>query len=619
MNPTPPQNNNRNNWWHISALIITICFAYLKILHAPFSSWDDGEYIISNSDVHGFSFEHISAWFSRFYIGNYHPLTMFSYAADFTLGKQEPLIYHLSNLLLHITNALVLYFFITRLQQNRVVALFTALVFALHPCQTESVSWIAERKTLLCCFFYFVAMYQYASYISKPTAGGIVLILLSGIAAMLSKGVGVVLPVSLLAVHLWMSSGINIKKFLPIFLPLLFAAVTLGTIAIMAQDSGKFLNLHPYSLTDTMLLAADAYTRYIIHLLLPVHLSVIYPYPAAIGSEQYACFLIAASILTLSVVAWRRKWIVLCGGILFYTVNIALVLQFIHFGEYLMADRYIYIAGVGVIFPLVFYTVTWLQKKEQKKGAIAFWSVIVLALNVGTFFRNNIWMSELAFTNSMLKEFPESAAAQYNVGALYLREGNYKEAELHMNKAVQLDPLSYKAWYNMGILYLKGNNINAALNAFNKSIELHQYPEAYFNRALIYMATGRSAAALADAEKVLETQPTNARAWYIKANSTEQLGNITSSIEYYSKAIFYEGTEPLFYLHRGLAYTNTGQYKAASLDIEKALRLDSSNATAYYYRGILKYKMGLPPCDDFRTAITKGYKAPHNVMQKLCN
>ncbi len=611
--------NNKNNWLHIGFLITTICFAYFKVLHAPFSSWDDGEYIVTNPDVHGFSLTNISDWFSRFYIGNYHPLTMMSYAADFTLGKQSPFIYHLSNLLLHITNSLILYHLITKLQQNRVVALFTALIFALHPCQTESVSWIAERKTLLCALFYFLALLQYATYISKPSRYKLLLLLLLGTAAMLSKGLGVVLPISLLAVNVWMNKSLNMKKSWTIFLPLLLAAITLGIVAIWAQQSGQWLNLHPYGVADTLLLAADAYTRYIAHLIMPLHLSVIYPYPQSIGHAQYFSLFIAAAVLTVGIIGWRRQWHILSGGILFFSVNIVLVLQFINFGEYLMADRYVYIAGVGIIFPLVYYPVNWLQKNRKHKVAIVFFTSISTTLAVATFFRNDIWMSELAFTNSMLKEFPESAAAQYNVGALYMRDGNNKEAEIHIAKAVHIDPLNYKAWYNMGILWLKENRINESLDAFNKSLQIHPHPEAYFNRALIYMGTGKSANALTDAEKVLETQPANARAWYIKGNCAEQLGEIGPSIDYYSKAIRYEDNEPLFYLHRGLAYTNTGQYGLAGADIDKALSLDNTNATAYYYRGILKYKSGNSPCDDFKIAIARGYAPPADVMQKLCN
>lgn len=160
--------------------------------------------------------------------------------------------------------------------------------------------------------------------------------------------------------------------------------------------------------------------------------------------------------------------------------------------------------------------------------------------------------------------------------------------------------------------------VNESLDAFNKCLKIHPYTLAYFNRALLYMGTGRPTLALADADKTLDAEPENARAWYIKGVCTEQIGNVTQAIAYYSKAITYEGTEPLFYLKRGAAYTNTDQYQLAVADLNKTITLDPTNATAFYYRGVVKYKTGQRPCTDFQSAIAKGYKVPEDVMKKIC-
>ncbi len=611
---------DRNKWIHTGILLMAVCIAYFKVLHAPFSTWDDNNYVLRNADIHGLGWDNVSGWFSRFYVGNYHPLTMLSFAIDYTIGKQDPRIYHFTNLALHVFNTIILYLLVIKIQKNSIVALFTSLFFALHPSQSESVSWISERKTVLCAFFYFLALLQYASYVAKPLPRKLFVIFLLGIAAMLSKAVAVALPFSLIAMHIWMNENFKIKKLWQVIIPLLLIGTVIGIVAIKAQSAGQFLNLHPkYNWWDIILLAAYAYVQYIVHLIIPVHLSVMYPYPDSIGLIQYLNLLIAAGIIALATIAWRKHWYILCAGILFYTANIVLLLQFVQFGDYLMADRYLYIAGIGIVFPMVYYPVTWLQKAGKQIIAVASCTCITIILSIATFLRNDIWMSELNFFNAILDAFPNSAVAQYSVGALYLTTGNFPEAEIHINQALILDPRNYVAWYDKGIICLRQGKVNESLDAFNKCLAINSYPDAYFSRALLYMGTDRPALALPDAEKTLETQPSNARAWYIKAYCLEQQGNTGFAIECYSKAITYENNEPLFYIRRGLSYTKINQNQSALDDLNKAIRLDPANGEAWYDRGITKFNSGQDPCNDFRTAIVKGYKVPAEVSEKLCN
>ncbi len=614
------KNNLENKWLHIGLLVVVIAVAYGKIFHAGFISWDDYEYVVHNKDIRDFGAEHIAAWFSKFYIGNYHPLTVCSYAIDYLFGGAQPFAYHLTNILLHTGNAIVLYFFINRLQPNRTIGLFVALIFALHPAQTESVSWVAERKTLLCAFFYLLALLQYAGYIIAPSSKKMAIVIVLGVAGMLSKGVGVALPLSLFAVDIWLKRDLRNRKVWLEKLPLLLIGIVIGIVAIMAQAAEKTLGMHAeHNLFNTILYAADAYVQYIVHLFVPVKLSVIYPYPQEAGWQEYLCLAVAIGILVLAVISWRKKWHMLCGGIVFYTVNIALVLQFIQFGECLMADRYLYIAGIGIIFPAVYYLFVWLQKITKQIVAAIAAGTLALVLLVMTFQRNDIWLSDLDFFTSILNTFPNSSVAQYSVGALYTRMGEYDVAETHLNKAVQIDPNNYKAWYDKGALHLRQGRVDDALEALNRCIAIKEYTKAYFSRAMLYEGTGKPALAIADAEKVLAEQPQNARAYYVKGDCLEQQGNIQASLDNYSEAITYEGTEPLFYIRRGLALAKMSRYPQAINDLNKAVSLNPNTGEAFYYRGIVKYRSGQGPCDDFNTALKHGYKQAADAIAQFCN
>jgi len=605
-------------WLHLAFLAAAILIAYSKIFHAGLAGYDM-EYVIENRDVSSINLENIAAWFSRFYIGNYHPLTIFSYAVDYMVGGQNPLIYHFTNLLIHACNTVVLYFFINRIQQNKTTGFFVALIFAVHPLQTESVSCIAERKTILCTFFYLLALLRYITYVHKPVFKNLALVCLFGIAAMLSKAVAVALPLTLFAIDIWLQRPLTGKKIWLEKTPLFVCAIVIGIIAIKAQEEGKFLGMHTgYNWFDAIIFAACAYVQYIVHLLAPVHLSVIYPYPAEIGFVQYLCLFIAIAILALAFIAYRRKWYILCGGIIFYSVNIFLLLKFIQFGEALMADRYVYIAGIGILFPAVYYPFVWLQKRSKEIIAVITGSCIAAAFLCMTFLRNDVWLSDFNFFSAILETFPGSVVAQYSIGGLYMRQGDFAEAEKHIDLAVQLDPGNYKAWYNKGALYLRERKPEEALDALNRCLALKDYPKAYFSRALLYQATGKPDLALADIEKTLADQPGNAKAYYIKADCLEQQGHINEAIDNYNKAIQYNSNEPLFFIRRGLAYAKTKQMAAAQNDLETAVALNPDNGEALYFRGLIKSRNGGNPCDDFRNALRHGYKQAQQALAGAC-
>ena len=144
----------------VTILVAAVIFTYLNVFNAGFISWDDAVYVANNPDIR--SFANASKWFSSFYMGNYHPLTMVSYAIAFMIGNTAPAQYHITNIILHAINSLMLYAFLNNRQGNRWVAFCVAMLLAIHPVQTECVSWVAELKNVLSGFFFIGSMWLYA-------------------------------------------------------------------------------------------------------------------------------------------------------------------------------------------------------------------------------------------------------------------------------------------------------------------------------------------------------------------------------------------------------------------------------------------------------------------------
>jgi tetratricopeptide (TPR) repeat protein len=240
---------------------------------------------------------------------------------------------------------------------------------------------------------------------------------------------------------------------------------------------------------------------------------------------------------------------------------------------------------------------------------------ILLAL---TFFRNTIWLNEINFWSAILGKFPDSAVAQYSLGAAYMKENDLERAELHMNNAVKCDPRNCKAWRNKGALHMRQGRTTEALKALNKSLEIFPFAKAYFTRAMLYHSLHSYALAISDADKVLEQQPNDARAYYLKADCEEQCGKSREALENLSSAIAYDDREPLFLIRRGLLQAKSGNMKAALSDLDKAVLLKPDNGELFYYRAVIRYSIGQDPCADLHQALKNGYGRAHEMLDKIC-
>ncbi|MBS1779524.1 MAG: tetratricopeptide repeat protein [Bacteroidetes bacterium] len=605
---------------HLSLLAAVVLIAYSSVFGAGFMSWDDPDYILHNTDIQTFTGETVKNWFTQFYIGNYHPLTLFSYAIDYLVGKQDPFQYHLTNIALHIVNAGLVYVLVNRIQQQKWVSFFVALLFAIHPVQTETVSWVAERKNVLYALFFLGSLICYAGYVIEDHRKLLVSTFILGLASMLCKPAAITLPFALIAVDIWMHRDLATSKIWLQKLPFIALSIIFGIVAVKAQKQGNFLDQHPeLGGLDTLLFAGYAYVQYIVNLFVPLRLSVLYPYPQSAGAIQIVYTLIAIAILVLGIIAYKKKWYILSGGILFYTVNIALVLQFVQFGEVLMADRYLYLPSLGIWLPIVFYIYKVAGTKGKEQMATIALGIAGLIFLAATQKRNNIWLSELAFWQSVTDTFPESSVAQSSVGGVYMKQGDYAEALEHIQKAVALDDKNYKAWYNLGVLHLRRGKYREAEDALDRCIAINEYSKALFSRALLFQQTGQYLRALNDINKVLEQEPDNARAYYVKGSCEDQDGDYQQAIGSFNKAIEYGDGDPIFYLGRGIAEVKSGNAQDAITDMGHVIDHNPKSGQAWYWRGLAKEQIGLEPCHDLNMARNLHYRDAEGALIKYCN
>ncbi len=182
------------------AIAVITWVVFQNCTNAQFTNWDDPGYITNNPIIRDCSWESIKTIFSTASMGNYHPLTILSYAVEYGFAGLQPRIYHTDNLVLHILVTLLVYRFVMLLTHRTAAAVVTSLLFALHPMHVEPVVWVADRKDLLYTLFF---MGSCIAYIYYTRADGIsrliyyLCVFLLFICSILSKPVAITLPVVL--------------------------------------------------------------------------------------------------------------------------------------------------------------------------------------------------------------------------------------------------------------------------------------------------------------------------------------------------------------------------------------------------------------------------------------
>src|SRR5215471_4649896 len=140
--------------------------AYWPILHNNFINFDDTQYITNNPHVlSGLKWNNLVWAFGSGYASNWHPLTWLSHQLDVQVFGLRAGWHHVTSLLFHIANSVLLFTWLQRMTNARWQSAFVAALFALHPLHVESVAWVAERKDVLSTFFFMLTLLAYARYV----------------------------------------------------------------------------------------------------------------------------------------------------------------------------------------------------------------------------------------------------------------------------------------------------------------------------------------------------------------------------------------------------------------------------------------------------------------------
>jgi tetratricopeptide (TPR) repeat protein len=500
-------------------LIVCTGFAYWKIDKCDFVSIDDHQYVLKNPHVmSGINRQTVLWAFTSFEAANWHPLTWLSHAVDCSLYGKRPAGHHLTNLLLHLINTLLL-FFVLRVMTGSVwrCALVAAL-FGVHPLHVESVAWISERKDVLSTMFMFLSLLCYARYAARRSAGSYAGSLAFFCCGLLSKPMIVTLPFLLLLLDFWPLrrlarrrdpsgspataspfASVNLKFLLAEKIPFIALSAASCVVTVIAQRIGDaIVKTNELSLADRLGNAVVSYATYFQKTFWPSHLAFFYPIPRHVSLLQaIVAIAVLVAVSLLAVMLWRKRPYLLTGW-LWFLGTLVPAIGIVQVGSQAMADRYTYVPIVGL-----FIAATWLLYDMSRCSrlvriiATAGCIAVVCALALRTRVECGYWKSDNTLANRALAVTKDNFFA-YGIKGNYLMDSlRYDEAADCFRRSLALRPTQTSPRVNIGLILLRQGKPRDAIDAFNGVFSLDS------NNTLANLDCGNAYGMLGDTQSAI--------------------------------------------------------------------------------------------------------------------
>ena len=525
-------------------IILSLCMilaipaiSFFPCLKNDFLNWDDQQYVTENKTITELSWRNIETIFDWTYMGHYHPLTILSYSVEYRFFKLNPFIYHLTNLILHLMNGLLVFCLMMMLKGGVVTSLVVSLLFGIHPLHVESVAWISERKDVLYSLFFLGSMVVYLTYLKTRGKRFYFLSLFLFLLSLLSKSMAVTFPLVLFLCDYLFDRKFD-RKSLVEKIPFLAMAFIFGIMAFFAQGSPKTMSQQlssPFS--KNIFIISEVLISYFPKLIFPINLSCIYPYVKGIAgfwSYVYLTTIIGCLIAGILLGKYNKK---ITFGTLFFYITILPTLPAEN-----IADRYLYIPSIGIFFIAAegFY---WLYRSKLEPIKIVKPILAILLIGILSTFsfltweRCQVWRDSLSLWNDVLKNYPDTPIAYNNRGEAYLRKGDYNRAIFDYDQALRINPNFYKVYTfydNRGAAYLMKGDYERAIADFHQALRIKPNDaNAYYNRGTAYFNKEDFEEAIADFNKALEINPGYAETYFYKALACEKMGHLPEALESY--------------------------------------------------------------------------------------
>ncbi len=588
-------------------MILAFCtfLAYLPVLRYPFVSLDDVDYVTENQHVQqGISYPTLSWAVTATEAGNWHPLTWMSHALDCDLFGLDASGHHLTSLLFHIANTILIFILLCYATGAKWRSAFVAGLFALHPMNVESVAWISERKTVLSMFFFLLALAAYGWYVRNPNIKRYAALFGVSVLALSAKPMVVTLPFVLLLLDIWPFQRVGNKFLRPtpsVSTPVLpqfsisqllmekiplFALSAASSVMTLIAQKPAMKSMEQIRMAQRMANAIFSYVMYLAKVIWPLRLSVYYA-PMGGRLRGWQILLCAAILVSSGAIVWKlRSRPVFLVGWCWFLGTLVPMIGVVQVGEQGMADRYAYLPCLG-IFVLATWGIAELQA-ERKIGwrPIAGAGIAILAVfSLLTWRQVHTWRSSLALWAHSLEIEPANWAAEDAVGSILMEEGVKEagqncteQAMVHFKNAVQIYASDALGQLNLGFCQQSRGEYQDAIGHYETALASAR---TGFLKARAYLDLG---SAYDDQHLFDEAKGYFARGLQISPDD-ERLRRAMAKVQAEQRVVVLSRTvmshpTSTQYLEMGELQAELGRIPEARDSLQNALRLDPESIEA---------------------------------------
>jgi protein O-mannosyl-transferase len=591
------------NWRLVTFLAVLLAVGtaavYTPAMRNGFVNVDDPDYVTRNPHVlAGLTWADVRwALGSSYPSSNWHPLTWISHMVDAQIYGRNPAGHHFTSVLLHTLAVVLLFLLIERATGRALRSAAVASLFAVQPLNVEAVAWISERKSVLCVLFFLLAIGAYGRYAKKSSVGRYLWVVLFFGLGITAKVMVIPFPFALLLLDYWPLARLpgtdaegRPRKFFVALRALVIEKIPLFVMAAAGGAVTVYVHSREHALTAAMPFSwrfKNAIFSYIAYLgkgIWPVGLAPYYPHPE--NTLTWAAVALAGLVLVgISVVVWRfRKRKYLLMGWLWYLGTMLPMIGFIQTGRQGMADRFMHIPMMGLLFALV-----WLigdlavEKHWQKEIAVAIFLVVLAPFAAVTIKQIGYWHDSYTLFAHTLEVTKNNGFAENDFAVALMERGEPELAAPHFLAAVRLSPDLASPHYNLAVLLQKQNRLDDAEHEYRTALALSsdqvEIAQSHNNLGILYLGEQKYAAAMTELSAAIAIDPTEQNSYIGRGTAEMQTMNVDAAIADFAKATQI-APSPLSLYWLGRALESKGETQQAVRAYAAALQLAPAMAEA---------------------------------------
>jgi len=570
------------------ALAAATLAAFWGARQCQFVNFDDPEYVTSNTEIQrGLTWRSVLWAFRARAAGNWHPLTWLSHLLDYTWYGLTPAGHHLTSVLLHAANGVLLFLILQKMTAAPWRSAMVAALFALHPLRVESVAWVSERKDVLSTFFWMLTVGAYVRYakimnyeLSVMNYSSALLFYACGL---MSKPMLVTLPFVLLLLDYWplerWQRGLAalVREKIPF---LILAAASSVVTLLVQRQGGAVAALSGPSMAARLGNALISYVRYLAKIFGPAGLSAFYPHPGYWPAWQVAGAVILLTAITSWVIWRRRSQPYLAVGWFWFVGMLAPTMGFVQAGMQSMADRYSYVPSVGIFIMVVWAASQWLRARPWilgMAGGLAIGVCLALTPRQVSYWRTSetIFLHAIAVTEN-------NYLAYNNLGFDWSKRDEMERAMSAYRRSLDINSNYEVAHYNLGFALATQGRYQEATNEYIKALNLNpNMAEAHNGLAIALGGLGLADAGLHEFQVALQEEPDADGFRDNYAIALVRKGRLDDALEQFRRAAALAPNDLIAHRSLGNILAVKGDLAGAIREDELSLRIDGKDAQAH--------------------------------------